>query len=103
MHYHFRQPNDSELWNTDDGAKSLDFGRTALRFPVEMVCRGEPVASPVLRPLGFLPFLDQSGHAYQGMIFVFQPRQLLVLKLHQLAAHEPIIGFTVWCALANFE
>lgn len=92
MHYHFRQTNDSEFWNTDNGAKALDFGRTALRFPVEMVGRGEPVASPVLGTFGFLPFLDHSGHADQGMIFVFQLDQLIVFKFHQLAAHQPSVG-----------
>jgi hypothetical protein len=93
MHNHFRQANYPKFWNTDDGPKALDFGRTALRFPVEMVCRRKPIASAVVRPFGFVPFFNQFGHASQGMVFVFQIGELVVIKLCKLAAHEPFVGF----------
>src|ERR1041385_8012234 len=93
MHNHFRQASYPKFWNTDNGTKALDFGRTALSFPVEMVCRRKPIASSVVRPFGFVPFLNQFRHASQGMVFVFQTGELVVIKLCKLAAHEPFVGF----------
>src|SRR3979411_2334876 len=90
---HFRQANYAKLGNTNDGSKSLNFGRADLLVPVEMVCRRKPVASPIFRPLGFLPFLNQSGHAAQSMICVFQLFQFIVLQLLELASYQPLIGF----------